>query len=99
MQPKRSARKPRYEFIKINAIDTSIIQSIYIKLEFMRVYIQRYNTFKVSSSTTTGPHGKSAHRRFWSAPHSPSSEINNNNYNNNNYNTKDKFLAVLWIRI
>ncbi len=53
---------------------TFIIQSIYIKLEFMRVYIQRYNTFKVSTSTT-GPHGKSARRRFWSAPHSLSSEI------------------------
>jgi hypothetical protein len=52
---------------------TSIIQSIYIKLEFMRVYIQRYNTF--FTSTATGPHGILARRRFWSAPHSPSSEI------------------------
>jgi hypothetical protein len=55
----------------------------------MRVYIQRYNTF--FTTTATGPHGISAHRRFWSAPHSPSSEINNNNNN--------KFPAVLWIRI
>jgi hypothetical protein len=39
----------------------------------MRVYIQRYNTF--FTSTATGPHGKSARRRFWSAPHSPSSKI------------------------
>jgi hypothetical protein len=58
-------------------MDTSVIQSIYIKLEFMRVYIQGYYT--LFTTTATGPHGISAHRRFWSAPHSPSSKINNNN--------------------